>query len=105
MKNMSRWKKVVMWIVIVIVILFVLNFFGIIKVNLTQRFAYAGCDSGCNTNLNDVSDCVGFLAYLRKTDPQFVSGANTMGINLDKPDKVMKVVSTTGKITCRYYAN
>jgi len=103
---MSKKKKIIIgWVVALVVILGVLYYFGIFKVNLTQRFVYAGCDSGCTTNVNDVSDCTGFLAYLKSTDKEFVSGANAAGINLDKPDKITKSVSASGKISCQYWAN
>ena len=102
---MKRWQKILAVIVFIAIVLVILNLLGVIKINLTRRSVYAGCDSGCNTNLNDVSDCLGFLAYLRKTQPQFVSDANAIGVNLDKPDEIEKTVSTDGQIKCWYYAN
>ena len=102
---MKRWQKVVISIVILIIVVVVLYFSGILKVNLSRRSVYAGCSAGCNTDVNNVSDCAGFLDYLKKSDPGFVSDANTMHINLDKPDKVTKTVSTDGHIRCWYWMN
>ena len=102
---MKRWQKILIGIVLLIIVLAILNFFGIVKVNLARRSVYAGCDSGCNTNLSNVNDCIGFLDYLKKTEPQFVANAKAIGINLDKPDEIAKTVATDGHIRCWYYAN
>ncbi len=102
---MKRYQNFLIGIAVLILIFITLNFFGIIKVNLTRRSLYAGCNAGCNTDLSNINDCIDFLVYLKETQPEFVSKANTLRINLDKPDKVTKTVSTDGHVKCWYWAN
>lgn len=102
---MKNFKKIIIGVVSLVVILAILIALGVIKVNLKRKAVYAGCDLGCNNNVSDVTDCVDFLSYLKSNKPGFVSAAKNFNVNIDKPDEYRKTVSSDGSIRCWYYSN
>ena len=102
---MKSRKKILIGVVSLIIIFIILVLSGVAKVNLKRRAVYASCNSGCDSNLNDMTDCIGFLSYLKSNEPGFVSTAKKMNVNIDKPDEYKKTVSADGNIKCWYYSN
>lgn len=102
---MKQWQKVLAGAMIIAVVLIVLDLMGIIQFHPGRRGVYAGCDSGCTSNTADTADCAGLLVYLKGNQPQFVSYANALKVNIDKPDEIVKTVSSDGHIRCWYYTN
>lgn len=103
MKYLKKNFKTILSIIVVLLVLILLGSSS--KVNLKRRAVYAGCDSGCNTDVSDVNDCIGFLSYLKSNAPGFVSAAKKMNVNIDKPDEYKKTVSSDGSIRCYYYSD
>ncbi len=101
---MEKHKKLLSRLAILIIVLAILFLSGYANFKLKRRAVYAGCDSGCNTDINDTTDCVGFLSYLKDNEPVFVSNAKKINVNLDKPDEYKKTVSSDGSIRCWYYS-
>ena len=102
---MKKHKKLLARITITLIVLAILFLSGYANFKLKRRVVYAGCDSGCNTDINDTTDCVGFLSYLKENEPVFVSNAKRINVNLDKPDEYKKTILPDGHIQCWHYSN